>query len=96
MRSLAESLQATLTLLGIRGGVARAAAVAAWRDVAREAIGADAGRTRALRVEAGTIVVAVPSPVLAQELRLRTGELVAALAERAPEAGVRDVRFVPK
>lgn len=96
MRSLAESLKATFALLGIRRDVARASAVAAWREVAREAIGVDAERTRALRVEAGTIVVAVPSPVLAQELRLRTGELVAALAEHAPEAGVRDVRFVPR
>ncbi len=95
MRPLSETLRATFAALGIGRAVARAGAVAAWQGVARDVIGRDAARTRALRVDDGTIVVAVASPVLAQELRLRSAEVVALLARAAPEAGVRAVRFVP-
>lgn len=96
MRSLADALRATLTALGIRRDVARAAAVAAWPEVMRETIGPAGERTRALRVDGDTLVVAVSSPVLAQELRLRAGEVLAALALKAPDAEVRDMRFVPR
>ena len=95
MRPLAETLRATLAALGIGRAVARAAAVDAWREAARACIGDEAERTHAIRVEEATLVVRVPSPVLAQELRLRSGEVLAELRRRAPEAGVSAVRFVP-
>lgn len=96
MRPIAESLRGLLASLGLSEPVARAAAVAAWPAVARDCIGVEADRTRALRVDDGTLVVSVPSPILAQELRLRAEELVAELGARAPDAGVRAVRFVPR
>lgn len=95
MRPLAETLRETLRSLGIGGAVARAGAVSAWPAVAAQVLGADGARTRALRVEGDTIVVAVASPILAQELRLRAADVVALLARAAPDAGVRSVRFVP-
>jgi hypothetical protein len=96
MRSIGESVRATLDRLGLRGGVARAAALRAWPEAASRVVGAEATRTRALRVHAGTIVVAVASPVLAQELRLRQEDLIVALGRLAPEAGIRALRFVPR
>ncbi|HYY54812.1 MAG TPA: DciA family protein [Candidatus Dormibacteraeota bacterium] len=95
MRPLAEALRGTLAALGIGGAVGRAAAVRAWPEVARACIGVDAGRTRALRVDGDTLLVTVPSPVLAQELRLRSEEIRVALHRLAPDAGVRAVRFIP-
>lgn len=95
MRPIGEAVRAALRALGIARGVARAAAVSAWSAAASDAVGDEAaGRTRALRVDGDAIVVAVSSPVVAQELRLRSGELVEALARRAPESGVRRIRFV--
>ena len=97
MRPLAEVLRGTLKALGITRDVARAGAVQAWPSVARACIGAeDAARTRALRVDGDTLIVAVPSPVLAQELRLRYEDLRAELFRLAPESSVRAVRFVPR
>ena len=96
VRSLAESLRATLRALGISRGVARARALEAWPVVAQGLLGADARRTHALRIDGETLVVAVPSPVLAQELRLHAERLIAELARQAPEAEVRAVRFVPR
>lgn len=49
-----------------------------------------------MRIEGETIVVAVSSPVLAQELRLRQREVLEALARLAPEAHIRALRFVPR
>lgn len=95
MRPLADALREALAALGLGHGMARAAAVAAWQDAARACIGDDAQRTKALRVEERTLVVAVPSPVLAQELRLRSHDLLRELGRRAPEANVAAVRFVP-
>lgn len=96
MRPISEALRATLVALGISGAVARAGAVVAWPEVARVVLGAEAARTRALRVDGDTIVVAVASPVLAQELRLRADEVLALIARAAPESRVRALRCVPR
>jgi len=95
LRPLADALRGTLAALGIRGAVAKAGVVAAWPAAARACIGEDASRTRALAVEGDTLVVAVPSPVLAQELRLHSEQLLRDLAGRAPDATVHTIRFVP-
>jgi len=97
MRPLADVLRGTLEALGISRDVARAGAMQAWPAVARACIGAEeAARTRAVRVDGDTLVVSVPSPVLAQELRLRSEDVRAELARRVPDSSVRDVRFVPR
>ncbi len=95
MRRLADALRGTLAALGIGRAVELAALVDAWPEAARVCVGDAAAGTRALRVEEQTLVVAVRSPVIAQELRLRSVELLAELGRRAPEAGVAAVRFVP-
>lgn len=96
MRSLADALRDTLASLGLTRALARAGALEAWPEVARRCLGPEGDRTRALRIDDGTLVVAVPSPVLAGELRLRAGEILGELERRAPEAGVRALRFVPR
>jgi hypothetical protein len=96
MRRISETLRSTFAKLGIGGAVARAGALEAWSGAARVCLGDDATRTRALRIDDGTLVVGVRSPVLAQELRLRSADVLAELARRAPDSGVVAVRFVPR
>lgn len=95
MRPLGGAVQRVLRALGLEDDIARADAVEAWSDVASAIIGADAARTRAIRVEAGTLVVAVPTAQWAAEIRLRERALVAALRARVPGGGVRRIRAVP-
>lgn len=50
--------------------------------------------TRPGTVRSGILKVEIATPVLLQQLNFRRRELVKRLAEAAPEAGVRDIRFV--
>ena len=95
MRPLAAALARALRSLHLDTDVARADAVRAWTAVATRVIGADAARTTALRVDDGTLVVAVPTAQWAAEIRLREHELVDELASRAPRSGVVKIRSVP-
>ena len=92
MRPLGGAVQRVLRALGLEDDLARADAVTSWPQVAREVIGADADRTRAIRVEEHTLVVAVPTAQWAAEIRLRERELV----QRLPAASrIRRIRSVP-
>ncbi len=95
MKPLGGAVQRVLRALGLEADLARADAVEAWAGVASSIIGADAAHTRAIRVEAGTLVVAVPTAQWAAEIRLRERSLVAALRLRVPRSGVRHIRAVP-
>ena len=95
MRPLGGAVARALRALGIDRDVARASALDAWSAVAAAEIGADAARTRAVRVEAETLVVAVPTAQWAVEIRLRERALVARLRSVAPQSGVKRIRSVP-
>jgi predicted nucleic acid-binding Zn ribbon protein len=92
---LARALGRALAALGLEGDVARAEAVRAWGEAASRVIGSDAARTTALRMDDGTLVVAVPTVQWATEIRLRERELVAEVASRAPRSGITKIRPVP-
>lgn len=95
MRPLASAISRALRTLGLDSDVAKADAMRAWTPVACAVIGPDAARTTALRMDEGTLVVAVPTAQWAAEIRLREGELVAELASRAPRSGIAKIRSVP-
>ena len=95
MRPLGGAVQRVLRALGLEADLARADAVVAWNEVAVSVIGSDAALTRAIRVEGGTLVVAVPTAQWASEIRLRERSLVAALRDRVPGSGVQRIRAVP-
>ena len=95
MRPLAGALARALRSLHLDTDVARADAVRAWTAVATQVIGADAARTIALRVDEGTLVVAVPTVQWAAEIRLRERQLVDELASLAPRSGIIKIRSVP-
>jgi predicted nucleic acid-binding Zn ribbon protein len=95
VRPLAVALARALRTLRLDSDVARADALRSWKAVASELIGPDAARTTALRMDEGTLVVAVPTAQWAAEIRLREHELVAELAARAPRSGIAKIRSVP-
>lgn len=65
---------------------------AVWRW--REAVGEGLSRlARPLYVDKGVLHLAVQSPVVANELRLWSREIVARLAEIAPKSAVKELRF---
>ena len=95
MRPLSAAIARALRTLRLDSDVAKADAMREWRHVACAVIGPDATRTTALRMDEGTLVVAVPTAQWAAEIRLREEELVAKLASRAPRSGIGKIRSVP-
>jgi predicted nucleic acid-binding Zn ribbon protein len=95
VRPLAGALARALRTLHLDTDVARADAIRTWPVVASRVIGPDASRTRALRMDDGTLVVAVPTAQWAAEIRLRESELVEEIASLAPRSGIAKIRSVP-
>jgi predicted nucleic acid-binding Zn ribbon protein len=96
MKPLAAAIARAFRTLRLDSDVAKADAMRAWTQVACAVIGPDATRTTALRVDEGTLVVAVPTAQWAAEIRLREEELVAQLTSRAPRSGIAKIRSVPE
>jgi predicted nucleic acid-binding Zn ribbon protein len=95
MKPLSVALARALRTLGLDSEVAKADAIRQWTAVASAIIGPDAARTTALRMDEGTLVIAVPTAQWAAEIRLREDELVSELATRAPRSGITKIRSVP-
>ena len=77
--------------LGLEDELELAAAMAAWQRIVAERIPAAAGACRIVALSQGVATVEADEPIVAQELRLRTLELVAALRS-ATGTPVRQVR----
>ena len=84
MQRLADLLPAAAAELGLEEPLARGRAMAAWQHVVAEHVPAAQRQSRLLEVrDDGSVVVTAGSPILAQEIRLRSVELLAAFG-RAP------------
>lgn len=94
MRPVARAVDRLLRGLGIATDVARVEAIDEWPAVAASVLGPDATSTRAIRTEGTTLVVAVPTPAWAAEIRLRESALVEGLGQAAPRSGIASVRTV--
>jgi len=95
LRPVARAVDRLLRGLGIATEVARMDATRAWPSAAAAVLGPDAASTKALRVDGTTLVVGVPTPAWASEIRLREAELLERLAEASPRSGMTAVRTVP-
>ena len=91
LERLGDLLPDAARQLGLEDELELAAAMAAWQRIVAERIPAAAGACRIVALSQGVATVEADEPIVAQELRLRTLELVAALrsATRTP---VRQVR----
>lgn len=95
MRPIAGAIDRALRTLGIDRDVARVSAVDAWPAAALEVFGADGATTNAVGLNDRTLVVRVPDAAWSGEIRLREGELLAAIRRIAAESDLTHIRPVP-
>ena len=95
MRPIAGAIDRALRKLGIDRDVARVSAVDAWPIAAHEIFGPDAIATDAVGLNDRTLVVRVPDAAWSGEIRLREGELLAAIARLAAGSDLEHIRTVP-
>jgi predicted nucleic acid-binding Zn ribbon protein len=94
VRPIGGAIDRALRKLGLERDIARVSALDAWSDAAREVFGPAADATRAVGLSDRALVVAVPDAAWSGEIRLREGELVAAIARRAT-SDIVHIRAVP-
>lgn len=80
--------------LGLEDELRLSRAMATFEQLVAERIPAAAGACRVVRIDGWTILVEADAPIVAQELRFRGPEILAAFAASPAGAGVRDLRVV--
>jgi predicted nucleic acid-binding Zn ribbon protein len=95
MARLGDLLPDAARQLGLEDELDLATAMTAWQSIVAERIPAAVGACRIVALSAGVATVETDEPIVAQELRLRTPELLAALrsALRSP---VRQLRVTAR
>jgi predicted nucleic acid-binding Zn ribbon protein len=95
MEKLGDLLPDAARQLGLEDELELAAAMTAWQKIVAERIPAAVGACRIVALSQGVVTIEVDEPIVAQELRLRAPELVAALrlAGRSP---VRQLRVTAR
>jgi hypothetical protein len=78
--------------LGLEDELRLSRAMATFEAIVAERVPAAAGGCRVLRLEGFDLVVEADAPIIAQELRLRTAELLAAFAASPAGTGARELR----
>jgi len=77
--------------LGLDEELRLARAIATFDAIVAERVPAAGGACRAVRIDAAALEVEADAPIVAQELRLRRTELLAAIAASPGGAGIRDI-----
>jgi hypothetical protein len=81
MRRLGDLLPEVAGTLGIGGELRKARQMAAWQRLVAELVPAAAGDSELLDVQPPVLLVSAASAAVAQELRMRSSELLRAFAE---------------
>jgi hypothetical protein len=79
MERVADLLPQAAREFGLEDQLEQARAAAAWQAVIAERIPAAVGMCRLIGLEAGIATIETDQPIVAQEIRLRSPELLAAL-----------------
>ena len=78
--------------LGLEDELRLSRAMATFEAIVAERVPAAAGACRVVRIDGFDMVVEADAPIVAQELRLRAGELMASFAASPAGLGVRELR----
>src|SRR5207237_8783356 len=78
MQRVGDLLGDTARRLGLEEELRHARAVATWEAIVGERVPGAAGASRLIRIDGSGLVVEADEPIVAQELRLRLTELLAA------------------
>lgn len=80
--------------LGLEPELRLSRAMATFEQLVSERVPAAAGACRVVRIDGFVVVVEADAPIVAQELRLRGPELLAAYAATPAGGGARELRVV--
>jgi hypothetical protein len=92
MRRIGDLIPDAARALGLEDELRLARAIATFEAIVAERVPAAAGACRVVRLEGFAIDVEADAPIVAQELRLRSGELLTAFAASPGGIGIRDLR----
>ena len=92
MERIGDLLPETARRLGLEEELRLARASGTWSAIVSERVPAASGRSRVVRIVGSLLVVDADRPIVAQELRLRSVELLEAFASAPGGGGVTDLR----
>jgi hypothetical protein len=92
MRRVGELIPDAARALGLEDELRLARAIATFEALVAERVPAAAGACRVVRLEGFAIDVEADAPIVSQELRLRSSELLAAFSAAPGGLGVRELR----
>lgn len=92
MERIGDLLPEAARRLGLEDELRRARAATTWTAIVGELVPAADGASRLLALEAGTLIVEADAPIVAQELRLRSAELLEAFGSAPSGSRVRELR----
>jgi len=96
MRRIGDLLPEAARALGLEEELRLARATAAFDALLGERVPAAAGAARLLRASPGALIVEVDHPVVGQEVRLRSEELLDAFAMMPGGARAAEIRIVSR
>lgn len=94
MKRVGDVLPRVAAELGMDGQLRFARQLMTWQRIVEERVPAASGASSVLSVQPPALVVSAASPIVAQELRLRQGELLAAFAQAPDGAKLIELRVV--
>jgi hypothetical protein len=94
MRRVGDVLPSVAAELGIDAELRLARQMAAWQRIVEERVPAASGASSLLSLQPPALVVSAASPIVAQELRLRQADLLAAFAQAPDGQKVIELRVV--
>ena len=92
MRRIGDLIPDAARALGLEEELRLARAIATFEALVAERVPAAVGACRVMRLEGFAIDVEADVPIVAQELRMRSGELLSAFAAAPGGVGVRELR----
>ncbi|HEY8636787.1 MAG TPA: DciA family protein [Candidatus Limnocylindrales bacterium] len=92
MVRLGELIPDAARALGLEDELRLSRAIATFEALVAERVPAAAGACRVIRLEGFTLDIEADAPIVAQELRLRAGELMTAFAATPGGVGARELR----
>jgi Dna[CI] antecedent, DciA len=92
MIRIGELMPAAARALGLEDELRLSRAIATFEAIVAERVPAAAGSCRVIQLEGFALDVEADAPIVAQELRLRAQELLAAFAATRGGVGVRELR----
>ena len=92
MRRIGDLIPDAARALGLEEELRLARAIATFEAIVAERVPAAAGACRVMRLSGFTMDVEADAPIVAQEIRLRSAELLTAFAATPGGIGIRELR----